>query len=126
MMENAFTFIKQSNQPTANWELVQIISHGTLNRIGTITNDQFQPLTIGGNKQAVWVSQGAITAISESCGSNNQPIYIDSSGKFTTSSATIGSASVPLYMAAGRLTQCSDVMPKSGFIYDNGILTIQL
>lgn len=125
MMENAFTFIKQSNQPTANWELVQIISHGTLNRIGTITNDQFQPLTIGGNKQAVWVSQGAITAISESCGSNTRPIYINS-GNFTPSSANIGNTSVPLYMAAGVLEPCSDVISKSNFIYDNGILTIQL
>ena len=168
-MENAFTFIKQSSEPTANWELVQIISHGTLNRIGTIINNQFQPLTSGSRTQAVWVNQGAITAISQPCGSNNQPIYINSNGNFTASSATIGShkqavwvnqgvitamnqscgnntqpiyidsngnftassasignISVPLYIAAGAFMPCTDVMSRSSFTYNGGILTIQL
>ena len=125
-MENAFTFIKQSSEPTANWELVQIISHGTLNRIGTIINNQFQPLTIGSRTQAVWVNQGAITAINESCGSDNQPIYINSNGNFTASSASIGNTSVPLYMAAGAFIPCTDVMSRSSFTYNGGILTIQL
>lgn len=125
-MNNAFTFIKQSSDTSANWELVQIISHGTLNRIGTINaSNAFELLTIGSGSTPIFVENGQIKASNSTIGSSLQPIYM-TNGNLQPSMTTIGSINQPIYLNGGTITPCTGVISKNNFSYSNGVLTITI
>lgn len=125
-MNDAFTFIKQSSDTSANWELVQIISHGTLNRIGTINaNNTFELLTVGSGSTPIFVDNGQIKASNSTIGSGTQPIYM-TNGSLQSSMATVGSVNQPVFLNSGTITPCTGVISKSDITYSSGILTITI